>query len=111
MKKTLNSRSKTNKGSFQFNLESNGRMQTPMKFEIRNVQEGGYTLHEQNDHPLISFGDIWLKKENCKTESCCYENPQLFDYHRIDRALCGKPWSKGKVAHVNPLRITVIQMI
>ena len=93
--------------SFHFNLQSNGRLPQPMKFEIKDLKFGGYHLYEKSDWDLIQLGDIWLKKENYKNYSCCYQNEWRFDYHGIEKALCGKTncWNP-----FTPKRILVIQM-
>ena len=101
----------TDNKSFEFNLESNGRLQQPMKFEIKDSKEGGYKLYEKSDsHFLIRLGDIYLYKENNKNESRCYQNENQFDYHGIEKALCGKIWNEDDEQYFTPKRILVIQM-
>ena len=51
-----NERIETDDKSFEFNLESNGRIKQPMKFEIKNLKEGGYELYEKN---RCIFNYIW----------------------------------------------------
>ena len=65
---------KTDKKSFEFNLESNGRLEQPMKFEIKHLIYGGYGLYKKSDDYLIRLGDIVLQKQNWKNESWCYQN-------------------------------------
>ena len=103
--------------AFVFSLKSNGRLQYPMKFEIINVEKGGYTLHDENSEFLIQLsGNIILMKENQSQLSwCIQEDWEYFNYHRIQHALCGKSSKKQRV-EVNdscftPIRIRVIQMI
>ena len=59
-------RIKTDNKSFEFNLESNGRLKHPMKFEIINLR-GGYHLFEKSHKYLIWLGNIFyflfVKKE------------------------------------------------
>ena len=98
----------TDNKSFHFNLESNGRLQQPMKFDIKNLKYGGYLLYEKSSVNLITFGDIVLWKENKKNSSFCYQNEDWFDYHGIEKALCGKIGWKGEF--FTPKRILVIQM-
>ena len=77
-----------------------------MKFEIKNLEAGGYKLYQQsneNSH-LITLGNIYLKKEYNKNELCCYQFETCFNYHGIKKALCGKN-------NFIPKRIVVIQMI
>ena len=93
----------TDNKSFEFNLQSNGRIKQPMKFEIENLEWGGYRLYKKSENYLIRLGDIYLKKENFKNYSCCWKNENWFDYHGIEKALCGKH-------DFTPKRILVIQM-
>ena len=64
----------------------------------------GYCLYKKSDGFLISLGDILLRKENYKNQSCCFQDEYRFDYHGIENALCGKDWT------FTPKRILVIQM-
>ena len=97
----------TDNKSFEFNLESNGRLQQPMKFEIKDLKKGGYCLYEKSDYDLIILGDIYLYKENEKNYSHCWQHKYSpFDYHGIKNALCGKT----KYENFTPKRILVIQM-
>ena len=78
---------RTDNKSFHFNLESHGRLPHPMKFEIKDLKEGGYMLWGKSDSLLIYLGDIVLYKENQKNESNCEQNEEDFDYHGIKKAL------------------------
>ena len=99
----------TDNKSFEFNLQSNGRIQQPMKFEIKNIY-GGYYLREKSHERLIRLGDIVLQKENWKNESYCdYQSEYVFDFHGIEKALCGKTF-KPDFEYFTPKRILVIQM-
>ena len=99
----------TDNKSFEFNLESNGRLKQPMKFEIKDLKYGGYELYIKSIGYLIVLGDIYLMKENKKNESYCYQFEDWFDYHGIENALCGKkPYPNGE--DFTPKRILVIQM-
>ena len=50
-------------------------------------------------------------KENRRTQSGCYQQENQFDYHGIEKALCGKePNTFGRFMHFIPKRIRVIQM-
>ena len=99
----------TDNKSFHFNLESNGRLQQPMKFEIQCFKDGGYFLYQKSDVvlSLITIGDIVLTKEKYKNVSCCDQEEDVFDYHGIEKALCGKTFPTKFI----PKRILVIQMI
>ena len=96
----------TDNKSFEFNLQSNGRLEKPMKFEIKELKEGGYKLFKPSDNRLISLGDIALNKANRKNQSKCSQNEEYFDYHRIENALYGKT----KYENFTSKRILVIQM-
>ena len=50
--------------------------------------------------------NIFLKKENWKNESNCWQDEDDFDYHGIEKALCGK----ARPTRFTPKRILVIQM-
>ncbi|BFU25837.1 trichohyalin, putative [Entamoeba histolytica] len=88
--------------SFVFSLESNGRIEGMMKFDIKQPRYAFY-LYNQSDDYLFEFGldDIFVYKENNKTESSCYQN--CFEYKGISNALCGKQ-------DFTPKRIIVIEM-
>ena len=60
-----------------------------MKFEIKDMNEGGYMKFNLSDSCLIRLGNIWLKKEEEKND-CCIRNINWFNYHNISNALCGK---------------------
>ena len=49
-------------------------------------------------------------KENMKKESCCTQNENTFDYHGIEKALCGKEKKEYGWMYFIPNRILVIQM-
>ena len=106
-------RYETDNKSFEFNLESNGRLKQPMKFEIKNTN-GGYKLYKKSGYYLIGLGNITLFKENYKNKSYCDKNENRFDYHGIEKALCGKTKyienSRLKGENFKPKRILVIQM-
>ena len=84
-----------------------------MKFEIKDLYGGGYWLYEKSDGNLIQLGGIRLDKENEKNQSHCYQSEHRFDYHGIEKALCGKTgyYDNGLKGCFTPKRILVIQMI
>ncbi|BFU22105.1 trichohyalin, putative [Entamoeba histolytica] len=90
--------------SFVFSLESNGRMERMMKFDIKDPRYAFY-LFNQSDNCLFEFGfsDILVYKENYKTYSFCQHS---FEYNGITKALCGKQYPK----RFTPKRIIVIEM-
>ena len=96
----------TDDKTFEFNLQSNGDISKPMKYEIKlNTQ--GYRLSKNSAAYLISMGDIWLYKENKKHKSYCVQDKTYFYYHDVENALCGKI---GYNKPFTPKRIVVIQM-
>ena len=103
---------KTDMKSFHFNLESNGRLKEPMKFEILNVEYGGYHLIDKSDWNgnLIRLGDIILVKQNWKNSSWCIQNNHGFNYHEIEKALCGKEEYEMQRMFFKLKRLIVIQM-
>ena len=97
----------TDNKSFEFNLESNGRLEYPMKFEIQNLKWGGYQLWNKSTDILIDLGNILIYKENMKNSSHCVQREDRFDYHGIEKALSGKIYSRFPFTLK---RILVIQM-
>ena len=102
--------SETNKMSFQFNLESNGRLNLPMKFEIKHTYTGGYFLHDKSSDGLIQMGDIALYKEGRKNDSFVIQNDVNFDYHDIRKAMNGKQSDVHGRMKFNLKRVMIIQM-
>ena len=100
----------TDKKSFHFNLQSNGRLKHPMKFEIKDLKESGYKLFTNSDEYLLIIGDIVLKKEEKKNYSNCWQTEESFNYHGIKSALCGKHQNHIGSIRLQPKRILVIQM-
>ena len=100
----------TDSKSFLFNLQSkNNRLKHPMKFEIKDLKNGGIWFIYSSAVALIYLGDIRLMKENYKNQSCCNQDEDNFDYHGIENVLCGKT---GGFPHdfFTLKRILVIQM-
>ena len=104
--KWIESDSKT----FLFNIQSNGRLQQPIKFEIKDISSGGYCLYEDYEEMLIEIGDIALCKANTKINSYCFQYQKYFDYHGIENALCGKQRNAYGYFDFTIKRIVVIQM-
>ena len=90
--------------SFHFNLESNGRLLHPMKFEMKSISYSGCEIFEPSDERLIQIGNITLFKQNKKQQSNCYQKDFQFNYHDIECAICGK-------YNFTPKRILVFQMM
>ena len=99
--------------SFYFNLKSNGRLPTPMKFKQKTSAMIEYKLSSKRIHKLIQLGDILLFKEDFKEKSLCRRNVDKCygDYNGIDVALCGKSGPKRSGMNFIPKRILVIQMV
>ena len=96
----------TDSRTFQFNLESNGRLNGMTKFEIRNSTDGGIELFKLNDEHLIALGNIMLFKQNKKEQSTVYQDGEFFENHGIFASLCGKQYPKKFALK----RFIVIQM-
>ncbi|BFU23673.1 trichohyalin, putative [Entamoeba histolytica] len=88
--------------SFVFSLESNGRIERMMKFDIKE-QQYAFILYNQSHDCLfgIGFSDILVYKEDKKTNSFCLQHS--FEYKGISNALCGKE-------DFTPKRFIVIEM-
>ncbi|BFU20573.1 trichohyalin, putative [Entamoeba histolytica] len=91
--------------SFLFSLESNGRIEGMMKFDIEQSQYA-FWLFNQSHNCLFEFGlgDICVCKENDKTKSFCKQHS--FSYKGITNALCGKQHPNSFTTK----RIIVIEM-
>ena len=104
----------TDSKSFHFNLQSiNNRLNQPMKYEIKDTEYGGYELfNTEKESRLIRIGNINLStKDDCLCY--CEQNENLFDYHGIENALCGKTYIYKRHPlneYFTPKRILVIQM-
>ena len=98
-----------------FNLESNGRHEGPMKFDIKKDQcQHAFYLWSDYDNLFFRCGneDIRIWKENEKSKSNCYQNSKsAFDFRGIQNALIPNPrrnWYDDN--EFTPKRIIVIQM-
>ena len=99
--------------TFHFNLYSQGRLDGPKRFDIKNISIG-YVLHDKTDENwLIQIGDIVLMKENNKQYSGCHRSND-FEYEGNEKSLCGKILYQEnyelKGEAFIPERIRVIQM-
>ena len=100
----------SNSNTFHFNLHSNNnRLSTPMKYELKKVGNGGYTLY--NDTlKYISLGDITLKPFGIKYQCYFYKESTRFDYHGIENPFITiKDQSKVRIEFY-PKRVLIIQM-
>ena len=77
-----------------------------MKFEITDTRAGFHMLSPLVEM-LTEIGDILLYKEDEKYKSFCYQSEKCFNYHGIEKALCGKT---SRLDPFTPKRILVIQM-
>ena len=100
----------TDKYSFHFNLESNTRLPSPMKFEINDTEWGGYQLWKEEGEWLIWIGEMSIGKESLRKRSKCWQQTKYFNYHGYKSALCGNKVSKNGMIDFVPKRIMVIQM-
>ena len=89
--------------SFHFNIESNGRLQYPMKFDLMNKDSDCVSV-ENVCGKLASFGTILFCPKEIK--DCSYWNQvdDDFYYHGIKSAMY-------KEKYFHPKRLLVIQMI
>ena len=94
--------------SFVFSLQSNNRIEYPIKCEILNTTNG-YKLFDESDNRLIAFGSnaILLRKYEMRKQSYCDQKNDLFNYHNISSVLIGKEYPNWLF---KPKRILVIQM-
>ena len=99
----------TDEKAFVFSLESNGRIDYPLKCEIKDTKNG-YKLFLKNDNRLIAFGSnaILLKKHQMKDKSYCEQKDNIFDYHNRSTVLTGKDYPNW---HFTPKRILVFEML
>ena len=94
---------KADKKSFQFNLNSNGRLDKPMKYEIEKIEESGYKFEEyRSKYKYLYFGDITI----CTTNFGVNVNlSDKFNYHEIKN-----PFIENSNGYYRPKRIVVIGM-
>ena len=95
--------------SFLFNIQSNGRLPSMMKFDIINTKYG-YLLTKPTDDLLINIGNIRLYKHDTLIESSSWQNESNFNYYGIENALCGKKQNEYGKIFFYPKRIIIIQM-
>ena len=97
------------KKTFIFTIESNGRCQQPMKFEIKPTDKSeAFALYHENESMLFSIGngfDICIFKEESK--HACYCCQQSFDYQGYQKVLVG---NESKSYPFTLKRIQVFQM-
>ena len=77
----------TDKGSFQFNLESNGRLSGPMKFEVLDTNEIGCELLDNSHRFLIQLGDMCIIKENCLVNCAITQYSSSFNYRGTQESM------------------------
>ena len=102
--------------AFVFNLESNGRHEGPMKFDIKKEEFDHVFSLCPDDDLLFGCGyyDILIYKENEKSKSYCKQwKYSDFDYRGVEKALVQNPYNgtNDKESEFTPKRIIVIQMI
>ena len=99
----------TDNESFLFSLNSQNKLSSMMKFEIKDTH-WGCMLYKNDEDYLIALGcgGIFLYKKNYKEESYSWKQPKYFNYHDINISLCGKETYRDIC--FTPKRILVIQM-
>ena len=74
-----------------FSLYSNGRLDQPMKFNVKEgYEEWSFQLYQKEWGALFAVGsgnDICVKKQNRSNK--CYCKQASYDYHGIENALIG----------------------
>ena len=81
-------RQQTDHKTFHFVLESaDRRYPRPVKFEIKNVDDGGCKLFSVDDWSLILIGNIDIKKYEHKSSSATSPKTYTFDYHGIAESM------------------------
>ena len=84
----------TDNKTFEFNLFSNGRLSGPMKFEIKDPKRG-YCYYCYTDDFILSLGDITFHAyHQAEIHYYCSQHDDIFDYHGIENAICGKTVKK-----------------
>ena len=91
--------------SFHFNIESNGRLSEPMKYEIRDTNNGGYVLFDHQMDVMINLGGIVLYRQETMQRSEWKEEHTWFDYHGIENGV------RATYGFFTPKKFIVIQMI
>ena len=100
----------TDKHSFHFNLETRGRLEDAVKFEIMDVKNGGIILYHPNSPELIQIGEIRLFKQVQKDQSFYNQTIIMFNYKLMKNALNGiSPQKNGKTYFI-PKRIVVLHL-
>ena len=94
--------------AFLFSLNSNGRINGMMKFNVSNSSTAFILYPKSSSEELFRFGkggfsDIRIDVKD-SSNSYCYQNINNFDYNGISNAL------RGTSGNFTPKRITVIQM-
>ena len=54
-----------------------------MKFELKNINYGGYVLYEEATSELIELGDICLYKKEYTNQSYSIQNEDCFNYYGL----------------------------
>ena len=62
-----------------------------MKFELKHFIDSSCFFTSDTRGLLLYIGDILLCTQEKKEHSyCCYQSEELFNYHGLENALCGK---------------------
>ena len=98
--------------SFKFSLKSNNRIKGMMKFEIQSsYSQNAFKLYNKSNDLIFAFGNLslWLKKENKKSDSKCYQHNDRYNYHGTTNAFLENNRIENEVTFT-PKRFVVIQM-
>ena len=94
------------KNSFAFVLHSNGRFNSPMKFEVKENCDM-INLFDESEEKLINFCSILsLYKQNNKEKSCCSKTSvtSCCNFYGLQYPLCGQ-------CSFVPRKFMVVEMI
>ena len=98
--------------SFEFNLESHGRISKPMKYELKDPKLSYAHLSTHLGPYLVEFDSMLLnaKDDYEKPFSCYTQFDDNINYHHIDQPLCKRKFSQYGWNMFILKRLIVIQM-
>ena len=106
----------TEKKSFMFSLETNGRIQQPLKIEMGDISENStisVSIDIENDDKWLLFGcgEIQINKEEVKQFSCVvdFEDEIEERHHGYSKPFCDGEYDDGMLNYT-PKNFFFIQM-
>ena len=102
---------------FAFNLESNGRLPKPIKFEINSPKNYQMSINNNSEEKLFYHLSIAMFKKEYKNKSYCYldcsyyiqSNPNLNQMYGKESKSKRDEFNE-KIVEFNPIRFFVIQL-